>query len=60
MIYIIILITIIIISCLIKRKEHYIEEGQCNCCKCGWMPCSKCNPLKCCNNSFTYDRYTFS
>lgn len=36
-------------------------SGHCNCCKCGWIPCTDCtkNIDKCCGGNFNYDRYTF-
>lgn len=36
-------------------------SGHCNCCKCGWIPCTDCtkNIGKCCGGNFNYDRYTF-
>jgi hypothetical protein len=36
-------------------------NGDCNCCKCGWMSCAECtkNIGKCCGGNFSYDRVSF-
>lgn len=46
---------------MIPRKENYSEEGVCNCCKCGYMSCAKCekNVKECCKGSVDFTRYTF-
>lgn len=43
------------------KKEGMVQEGSCDCCKCGWTSCDLCakNRETCCGNSMGFDRYTF-
>jgi hypothetical protein len=64
MIYILLLLLVVIMVCFISNnKESFIQNGICECCKCGFISCKECSTrtVECCgNNSFAFDRYTFN
>lgn len=46
-----------------RRMETFedLQDGSCNCCKCGWTSCELCaeNRARCCGDSMAFNRYSF-
>lgn len=60
---VVIFLIYIVIDKIYDKKESYIQNGICDCCKCGFISCKECESkmTQCCgDNSFAFDRYTFN